>query len=162
MRYSRHCVRTIMNLVFGSTKSGMVCSLSYWPISQSSVKFCVIEVFKFWVRCRYEENKEWQDPKLGDAQGTLRKYSRKVQATKLGDAPEGIPSFVFNIIGNLTWSYVFIRHMIWVLFGASFYFVRICLLLFRIMFFIFIFNKSGKDSLYHAYFASLYVVVLKT
>ena len=22
------------------------------------VEFCVIEVFKFWVRCRYEENKE--------------------------------------------------------------------------------------------------------
>ena len=41
-----------------------------------------------------------------------RKYSRKIQATKLGDAPEGIPSFVFNIIGNLTWSYIFIHHMI--------------------------------------------------
>ena len=37
-----------------------------------SVEFCVIEVFKFWVRCRYEENKEWKDPKLGDAQGTPR------------------------------------------------------------------------------------------
>ena len=50
--------------------------------------------------------------------------------TKLGGASEGIPSFVSNIIGNLTWSYVFIRHMIWVLLGASFYLVRICLLLF--------------------------------
>ena len=36
------------------------------------VEFCVIEVFKFWVRYRYEENKECQDPKLGDAQGTPR------------------------------------------------------------------------------------------
>ena len=48
--------------------------------------------------------------------------SRKIQATKLGDAPEGIPSFVSNIIGNLTWSYVFIRHMICVFLGAYFKF----------------------------------------
>jgi hypothetical protein len=72
----------------------------------------VIEVLMFWVRCRYEENKEWQHPKLGDEKGTPRKYSRNTQATKLGDAPDGIPSFVFNIIGNLTWDYIFIRHMI--------------------------------------------------
>ena len=121
----------------------------------------MIEVFKFWVRCRYEENNEWQDPKLGDSQGTPRKYSRKIQETKLGDAPEGIPSFVSNIIGNLTWSYIFIRHMICVLLGESFYFVRIFLLLFIIMFFIFYLNKSGIDSLYYAYFTSLHVAVRK-
>ena len=85
----------------------------------------------------------------------------KIQATILGGAPEGIPSFVFNIIGNLTWSYVFIRHMIWVLLGESFYFVRICFMLFRIMFCIFYFNKSGNDSLCHAYFASIHVAVWK-
>ena len=121
----------------------------------------MIEVFKFWVRCRYEENKEWQYPKLGYAQGTPRWYSRKIQATKLGDAPEGIPSFVSNIIGNLTWSSVFICHMICVLLGASIYFLRICLLLFRIIFCIVYFNKSGMYSLYYAYFASLHVAVWK-
>ena len=121
----------------------------------------MIEVFKFWVRYRYEENKEWKDPKLGDAQGTPRQYSRKIQATKLGDAPEGIPSFVSNIIGNLTWSYVFIHHMICVLLGASIYFARILLLLFIIMFCIYYFNKSGNDSLCHAYFASIHVAVWK-
>ena len=84
-----------------------------------------------------------------------------IQATKLGDAPEGIPSFVSNIIGNLTWSYIFIRHMICVLLGASIYFVRICLILFTIMFFIFYFNKNVEDSPYHAYFASIHVVVSK-
>ena len=36
------------------------------------VEFCVIEVFMFWVRYRYEENKEWKDPNLGDDQGTPR------------------------------------------------------------------------------------------
>ena len=101
----------------------------------------MIEVFKLWVRYRYEENKEWKDPKLGDAQGTPRKYSRKTQVPKLGDAPEGIPSFVFNIIGNLIWSYVFIHHVICILLGASIYFVRIWLLLFITMFCIFYSNK---------------------
>ena len=98
---------------------------------------------------------------LGMPKSPPRKYSRKIQATKLGDAPEGIPSFVSNIIGNLTWSYVFIPHMICVLIGVSIYFVRICLMLFRIMFCIFYFNKSGNDSLCHAYFASIHAAVSK-
>ena len=66
-----------------------------------------------------------------------------------------------SFIGNFTWSYIFIRHMICVLLGASFYLVSICLLLFRIMFCIFIFNKNVKNSLYHAYFASIHVAVWK-
>ena len=157
--YSRHCVEKIMNLVFNSTKVKWF-ALYHTNLSHK-VKFCVIEVFKFWVRCRYEENKEWQYPKLGDSQGTPRKYSRNMQATKLGDAPEGIPSFVSNIIGNLTWSYVFIGHMICVLLGASVYFVRICLMLFGTMFCIFYFNKTGIDSLYYAYVRSPHIAVWK-
>ena len=64
-------------------------------------------------------------------------------------------------IDNFTWSYIFIHHMICVLIGVSFYFVSICLLLFRIMFLIFIFNKNVKDSLHHAYFASIRVAIWK-
>ena len=134
-------------------------ALYHTTISWSFVKFCVIEVFMFWVRCRYEENKEWQDTNLGDHQGTPRKYSRKIQATKLGDAPEGIPSFLSNNIGNLTWGYIFICHMICVLLGVLFYFVWILLILFIIMFCIFYFNKNVKYSLCHNYFASLLMVV---
>ena len=66
-----------------------------------------------------------------------------------------------SFIANFTWSYIFIRHMICVLLGASLYFVSICLLLFRLMFCIFSFNKKVKDSLCHAYFASLHVAVWK-
>ena len=66
-----------------------------------------------------------------------------------------------SFIGNFTWSYIFIPHMICVLLGVSFYFVSIFLLLFIIMFCIFIFNKNVKDSLYHAYFASIHVAVWK-
>ena len=53
------------------------------------------------------------------------------------------------------------KHMICVFLGESFSSVSICLLLFRIMFFIFSFNKNVKDSLYHAYFASIHVAVRK-
>ena len=66
-----------------------------------------------------------------------------------------------SFIGNFTWSYIFIHHMICVLLRASFPCVSICLLLFIVMFCIFIFNKNVKDSLYHAYLASIHVAVLK-
>ena len=45
-------------------------------------------------------NKEWKEPKLGDS-------------------PERHPLFLLTIIGNFTWSYIFIRHMICVNLGAS-------------------------------------------
>jgi hypothetical protein len=40
--------------------------------------------------------KEKQKLKLGDAQGIPSYYFKKSQATKLGDAPVGIPPFFFN------------------------------------------------------------------
>jgi hypothetical protein len=50
----------------------------------------------------------------------------------------------------------------WYVFCLEHHFiVRICFILFRIMFFIFLFNKNVKDSLYHAYFASIWVDVSK-
>ena len=66
-----------------------------------------------------------------------------------------------SFIGNFTWSYIFIHHMICVLLGASFYLVSFCFLLFRIMFCIFSFKTKVKDSLCHAYFASIHLAVWK-
>ena len=40
--------------------------------------------------------KETQKLKLGDAQGIPNLYFNKSQASKLGDAPVGIPPFFFN------------------------------------------------------------------
>ena len=54
---------------------------------------------------RCEKNKERQEFKLGDAQGTPSKYSKDTQASKLGDAPVGIPSFFFN---NYRYTSVFV------------------------------------------------------
>ena len=67
-----------------------------------------------------------------------------------------------SFIGNFTWSYIFIHHMICVLLGASFSFVSICFMLFRIMFCIFSFNKNIKDSLCDAYFCQYTCCCLKT
>jgi hypothetical protein len=65
-------------------------------------------------------NKEWQEPKLGDAQVTPRQYSRKTQASKLGDAPEGIPSFFYQpsviLLGAIflfvTWYVFYLEHLV--------------------------------------------------
>ena len=40
--------------------------------------------------------KETQNLKLGDDQGTPRYYFKNSKASKLGDAPVGIPPFFFN------------------------------------------------------------------
>ena len=90
----------------------------------------------------------------GNIQGRLKRLS-------LGMPWKAFPLSSSKLSVHLTRSYIFIRHMICVLLGASFYFVSICLMLFRIMFCIFIFNKNVKDSLYHAYFASIHVAVSK-
>ena len=66
-----HRVITIMNLVFDSTNVNGLLFIILTYLTKFR-KFCVIEVFKLWVRYWYEENKEWKDPKLGDAQGTPR------------------------------------------------------------------------------------------
>ena len=85
---------------------------------------------------------------------------RKHKSSSLG-MPRMASPLSSSFIGNFTWSYIFIRHMIYVFLGASINFVRICLMLFRTMFCIFYFNKSGIDSLYYAYFRSPHVVVWK-
>ena len=86
--------------------------------------------------------------------------SRTTKQLSLG-MPRKASPLSSSFIGNFTWNYIFIHHMICVLLGAWIYFVRIFLLLFITMFCIFYFNKSGIDSLYYAYFTSLHVAVWK-
>ena len=85
---------------------------------------------------------------------------RRHKSSSLG-MPQKASPLSSSFIGNFTWSYIFIRHMIRVLLGESFAFIRIFFLLFRIMFCIFYFHKSGNDNLCHAYFASIHVAVWK-
>ena len=85
---------------------------------------------------------------------------RRHKSSRLG-MPQKASPLSSSFIGNFTWSYIFIHHMICVLLGASLYFVSIFFLLFIIMFCIYIFNKNVKYTLYHAYFASIHVAVSK-
>ena len=95
---------------------------------------------------------------LGIPKSPQGNIQRTTKSLSLG-MPRMASPLSSSFIGNFTWSYIFFHHMICVLLGATIYFVRICLLLFIIMFCIFYFNKSGIDSLYYAYFTSLHVAV---
>ena len=108
--------------------------------------------FCFWVLCG------WSFQVLG--KDSMDYGIRSGKSLRLG-IPRMASPLSSSSIGNFTWSYIFIRHMICVLLGASFYFASFCLLLVRIMFCIFSFNKKVKDSLCHAYFACMHVAVWK-
>ena len=90
----------------------------------------------------------------GNIKGRLKRLS-------LGMPRKASPLSSSKLSVHLTRSYIFIRHMICVLLGESISFVSISLMLFRIVFCIFIFNKNVKDSLCHSYFASIHVAVWK-
>ena len=67
--------------------------------------------------------KETQKLKLGDAQGTPSKYFKKSQASKLGDAPVGIPPFFFNNYRLVSVDPKFLLlHMMFSILRTSFYF----------------------------------------
>ena len=157
--YSRHCVRTIMNLVLALPK-WMIClyhtNLSHEvPLSFVWLKFSSFGWDIDMRRIRSDKTLSLGIPKA--PQVNIQGSSKQLT---LG-MPRKASPLSSSFIGNFTWSYIFIRHMICVLLGASIYFVRICLLLFRTMFCIFYFNKSGIDSLYYAYFRSPHVAVWK-
>ena len=61
-------------------------------------------------------NKEWQEPNLGDAHGTPKIRTPKIQSLGM---PRKASPLSSTSIGNFTWSYIFIYHMICVLLGAS-------------------------------------------
>ena len=71
------------------------CFLSLMELTSFLFWVLCCEVFKFWVNS-FDGwwNKEWQEPKLGDAHGTPR-YSRIAKILSLWMTREGIPSFVF-------------------------------------------------------------------
>ena len=81
------------------------------------VEFCVVKFSSFGKRFDGLWNKEWQEPKLGDAHGTAR-YSRIAKSLSLG-MPRKASPLLSSFISNFTWSYIFICHMICVLLGAS-------------------------------------------
>ena len=82
------------------------------------VKFCVVKFSSFGYGFGGLWNKEWQEPKLVDSQGTPRYNPRTPKSLILG-MPRKASPLLSSSIGNFTWSYIFIHHMICVLLGAS-------------------------------------------
>ena len=146
IRYIRHCVRTIMNIFFDSTKVNDL--LYHTNLSHEvALSFVWLKFSSFgWEidmrRIRSENTLRLGMPKA--PQGIIQGISKQLS---LGMPRKASP--LSSPTSSVT------------LLGASFSFVRIFLPLFRIMFCIFYFNKSGIDSLWHAYVASIHVAVWK-
>ena len=136
------------------------CFLPLTELTRFSAKFCVVKFSSFgWILLMDHGTRSGKSLSLGIPMAPQDNL-RTPKSQSLG-MPRKASPLSSSFIGNFTWSYIFIHHMICVLLGASFYFVSICLMLFRIMFCIYIFNNNVKDSLYHAYFASIHVAVWK-
>ena len=145
---------------FSTVLRVVICFIILTDLTEFSVEVLCGWSVRWSRRSRCEKKEERQELNLGDAQGTPSKYSRRLKRLSLG-MPRKASPLSSSFIGNFTWSYIFIHHMICVLLGASFYSISICFLLFRIIFCTYIFNKNVKDSLCHAYFASIHVAVWK-
>ena len=91
--------------------------LALTELMRFPVEFCVVKFSSFGQKFDGLWNKGWKKPKIGDDHGTPR-YSRTTKSLSLG-MPRKASSLSSSFIGNFTWSYIFIRHMICVLLGAS-------------------------------------------
>ena len=120
--YSRHCVKTIMNLVFDSTKVKWFAlyhtNLSHEvPLSFVWLKFSSFGWDIDMRRIRSGKTLSLGMPKApqGNIQGRLKRLS-------LGMPRKASPLSSSKLSVYLTRSYIFIRHMICVLLGAYFQF----------------------------------------
>ena len=91
--------------------------LALMELMRFPVEFYVVKFSSFGYRFDVLWNKEWQEPKLGDAHGTPT-YSRTTKSLSLGMSRKASP-LSSPSIGNFTWTYIFICHMICVLLGVS-------------------------------------------
>ena len=120
--YSRHCVRTIMNLVFDSTKVKWFAlyhtNLSHEvPLSFVWLKFSSFGWDIDMRRIRSGKTLSLGMPKApqGNIQGRLKRLS-------LGMPRKASPLSSSKLSVYLTRNYIFIHHMICVLLGAYFQF----------------------------------------
>ena len=159
IRYSRNCVRTIMNLVFDSTQ---VNDLLYHTNISHEVPLCFV-----WLKFssfgwdidmkRIRSDKTLSLGMLKAPQVNIQGRSKQLSLGMPRKAsPLSSSTLSVTLLGAIflfvTW-YEFCLESNFLLLGF--------LLLFRIMFCIFYFSKNVKYSLYHGYFASPYVVVWK-
>ena len=125
IEHSRHYVRTIMNLVLTVPK-WMIFVYYTNPSHEVPLSFVWLKFSSFgWDtdmrRTRSDKNLSLGMPKVpqGNIQGRLKCLSLGMprKASSLSSSTLSV---------YLTWSYIFIRHIIWVLLGESYYFVVLC------------------------------------
>ena len=76
IEYSRYYIRTIMNLVLITVPKWMIYIYYTNPSHEIPLSFMWLKFSSFGWDID-EENKEWQEHKIGDAQGTPKAISKK-------------------------------------------------------------------------------------
>ena len=74
----------------------MICFIILTDHTELSVEFCVDEVFEDRGAINMRRIKRGNSSSLGMPKAPQVNISKDTQASKLGDAPVGIPSFFFN------------------------------------------------------------------
>ena len=103
---------------FATVLRVVICFIILTDLTEFSVEVLCGWSVRWSRRSRCEKKEEKQELKLGDAQGTPSKYSRMLKLLSLG-MPRKVSPLSSNNYRYFTWSYIFIRHMICVLLGAS-------------------------------------------
>ena len=103
---------------FATVLRVVICFIILTDLTEFSVEVLCWWSVRWSRRSRYEEKEERQELKLGDAQGTPSKYSRRLKRLSLG-MPQKASPLSSNDHGYFTRNYIFIRHILCVLLGAS-------------------------------------------
>ena len=74
----------------------VVCFITLKYLTKFLLKFCVDEVFEARGAINMGRIKRGKSSRLGMPKAPQVNISKDTQASKLGDAPVGIPSFFFN------------------------------------------------------------------
>ena len=74
----------------------VVCFITLTDLTKFLLKFCVDEVFEGRGAINVRRIKRGKSSSLGMPKAPQVNISKDTQASKLGDAPVGIPSFFFN------------------------------------------------------------------
>ena len=153
--YSRHCVETIVNLVFYSTKVKRFAVYHTNLSHKVPLSFVWLKFSSFGWDVDMRRIRSDKTISLGMNKAPQVNIKGRSKQLSLGMPRKASP--LSSSILSVTSLGAMFSFVTWYVC----YFARIFLLLFRIMFCIFHFNKCGNDSLSHAYFASIHVVVSK-
>ena len=96
----------------------VICFIILTDLTEFSLKFCVDEVFDDREGLDVRRRKRGKSSSLGMPKAPQVNIQEDSSVSAWG-CPGRHLLFLLTIIGNFTWSYIFIRHMICVLLGAS-------------------------------------------